>query len=64
MIADTPNECGDNRDGSPASFSRCLTSLQISFVVSAFPVSCFVRRTVERNSGRSLFSAPMPTAAR
>ena len=35
VIAVTRKLCGDSRDGSPASFSRRLTSSQIAFVVRA-----------------------------
>ena len=41
-----------------AAFSRRLTISQIALLVRAFAVSCFVFRTVERNSGRSLASGP------
>ena len=59
-----PEQCGDSRDGSPASLRRRLTIRHTSFVVSGLPVSRFVLPSVERNSGRSLASAPMPAASR
>ncbi len=41
MIADTRNECGDSRSGSPASLSRRLTNSQIRLLVSGLVVSVF-----------------------
>jgi hypothetical protein len=51
VIAVTRNECGDSRDGNPASFSRRFTSSQIRFDVMPLPDSFFVRPLPIRNNG-------------
>jgi hypothetical protein len=48
----------------PASLSRHSTIRHTSFVVSGLSVSRFVLPSVERNSGRSLFSAVIPAESR
>ena len=52
----TRNECGDSRNGSPASLSRRLTRSQIRFDVIALLDSSHVRPLPTRNNSQSLFS--------